>query len=46
MQWERSGGDEVNNSRGNAEERLETKSKEGAGKMVQQVRIMLCKCKT
>lgn len=29
MQWERSGGDEVNNSRGNAEERIETKSKEG-----------------
>lgn len=41
-----SGGEEVNNSRGNAEERLETKRNGGAGKTAQQVRVMLCKCET
>lgn len=44
MQWEMSGGKEENNSRGNAEERLETKRNGGAGKTAQQVRVMLCKC--
>lgn len=46
MQWEISRGEEVNNSRGSAEERLETKSNGGAGKMARQVRVMLCKCET
>lgn len=48
MQWEISEDEEVSYSRGNAEERLETKKKNngGAGKMVQQVRVVLCKCET